>query len=66
MFLKPSVTRAAAEICAFELNYQTELNWMTYRCLLDFAKYLYETLSELKPLDMIDVQSFIWVSAGEH
>jgi hypothetical protein len=30
MFMKPIVTSKAADICAFELNYKSELNWLTY------------------------------------
>ena len=60
MFMKPEVTSKAADICAFELNYKPELNWLTYDKLLIFSQYLKKELSDLKPRDMIDVQSFIW------
>ena len=63
MFLKPVVTQQAAAVCGFELNYRAELNWLTYSKLLEFSQYLFKALSELKPKDMIDVQSFIWCSA---
>ena len=63
MFLKPEVTKTGAEICGFELNYRTEPNWLTYSKLLEFSQYLFKSLSELKPRDMIDVQSFIWCTA---
>lgn len=63
MFLKPTVTQKAAEVCAFELNYRPELNWLTYQKLLEFSKYLFDELSSLKPKDMIDIQSFIWCTA---
>jgi hypothetical protein len=75
MFLKPAVTQEAAEICGFELNYRSELNWLTYHKLLEFSQYLFKELSDLelsdlKPRDMIDVQSFIWctarISKGEY
>jgi hypothetical protein len=65
MFLKPTVTQQAADICAFELNYRPEINWLTYSCLLRFANYLRSALRDLSPTDMIDVQSFIWKSAGD-
>jgi hypothetical protein len=62
MFLKPTVCQHAAEFCAFELNYKSELNWVTYKCLLEFSSYLKNELIklELVPRDMIDVQSFMW------
>jgi hypothetical protein len=60
MFLKPSNTKNAANLSAFQINYRTELNWLTYRLVLEFSEYLKSELSELKPRDMIDVQSFMW------
>lgn len=63
MFLKPTVTQEAAEVCGFELNYRSELNWLTYAKLMEFSQYLFNALAELKPRDMIDIQSFIWCAA---
>ena len=60
MFVKPTVTQNAAEISAFELNYRPQLNWLTYKSVLEFSEYLQSELVELKPRDMIDVQSFMW------
>ena len=40
MFLKPIVTSKAADICAFELNYKSDLNWVTYEKLMEFSQYL--------------------------
>ncbi len=69
MFLKPEITKHAAELTKAELNYKSELNWLTYSCLLDFSKYLYEELvkMEMAPRDMIDVQSFMWcITPGKY
>jgi hypothetical protein len=63
MFLKPEVTQRAAEVCGFELNYRSDLNWLTFSKLLEFSRHLFKSLAELKPRDMIDVQSFIWSTA---
>jgi len=65
MFLKPMVTQAAAELCGFEISYQPTLNWKTYDRLLAFARWLFDELvrQELRPRDMIDVQSFMWCIA---
>jgi len=63
IFLKPEVTQKAAEVCGFELNYRSEPNWLTYSKLLEFSQHLFKSLVELKPRDMIDVQSFIWCTA---
>lgn len=69
MFLKPEITKHAAELTKAELNYRSELNWLTYSCLLDFAKYLQQELTKMnmKPRDMIDVQSFMWcITPGKY
>lgn len=60
MFLKPVVTQSAADACDFEIHYQAKLNWRTYSLLLKFCSSLREAISDLKPRDMIDLQSFIW------
>jgi len=65
MFVKPTVTQKAAELSAFEINYRPELNWITYKCVLDYSTYLRNALTALKPRDMIDVQSFMWCIAPE-
>jgi len=66
MFMKPSVTQYAADAFAFELHYESQINWRSYETLLRFSHYVSEEISKinnnLKPRDMIDVQSFIWSS----
>ena len=71
IFMKPSVTQYAAAAFAFELNYKSEINWRSYETLLMFSSYVSKEISKinenLKPRDMIDVQSFIWSSvAGKY
>jgi len=69
LFLKPQITQHAADLIKFELNYKSELNWLTYSCLLDFAAYLREELGnmDMPPRDMIDVQSFMWcITPGKY
>ena len=63
MFVKPTITQFASELCGFEINYKPQLNWLTYKSVLDFSNYLFSELAELKPRDMIDVQSFMWCIA---
>ena len=36
-------------------------NWETYERLLNFAGAVYRDDRDLRPLDMINLQSFIWV-----
>jgi len=64
MFLKPEVTRNAADSLGFELNYRAEPNWLTYKCLLRMAHIYRDMLAEHKPRDFIDVQSFFYVACG--
>jgi hypothetical protein len=60
MFVKPTITQYSSELCGFEINYKPQLNWLTYKKVLEFSEYLFSELSELEPRDMIDVQSFMW------
>lgn len=60
MFMKPICTQRIADACQVALNYRPEPNWLTYECLLRLAAHLKEALADLKPKDMIDIQSFIW------
>lgn len=64
LFLKPSVTQRAAETLGFDLCYDPTPNWGTYGALLRMGEVCRELIAHLKPLDMIDVQSFLWVTSG--
>ena len=63
MFLKPNVTRIAARQYGFE--FQSKPNWNTYASLLGFAQTVRRDVRDLKPRDMIDLQSFIWVQGSD-
>jgi hypothetical protein len=65
IFLKPMVTKIAAAKYGFDLQYQSKPNWETYSRLLDFAETIRRDLRDLKPRDMIDLQSFIWVQGSD-
>jgi hypothetical protein len=65
IFLKPKVTRAAAREYGFDLRYESRPSWETYRSLLDLAAVLRRDLRDLRPRDMIDLQSFIWVQGSD-
>ncbi len=62
IFIKPEVTKFAAEACGWDLQYDSALNWNTLARAEGMAQYLFHELQRvgLKPRDMIDVQSFIW------
>jgi len=64
-FLKPMVTRAAAREYGFEFDYRSRPNWDTYSSLLSFARTVARDLRDLRPRDMIDIQSFIWVQGSD-
>lgn len=68
MFLKPVVTQDAANVLSQEINYRPEVNWLTYSQVLALAERIRKELhkdgrADLAPRDMIDVQSFIWITA---
>lgn len=65
LFLKPTVTKIAAEKYGFDFAYQSKPNWETYASLLEFAAVIRRDLRDLKPRDMIDLQSFIWVQGSD-
>jgi len=61
LFLKPNVTREAARQYGFAFDYQSRPNWGTYSQVLDFAATIKRDLRDMRPRDMIDIQSFIWM-----
>jgi hypothetical protein len=65
IFLKPNVTKIAARKYGFEFQYQSKPNWETYSSLLEFAETIRRDLRDLKPRDMIDLQSFLWVQGSD-
>jgi hypothetical protein len=65
LFLKPVVTRTAARAYGYELPYASRPNWNSYRSLLDFAELIRRDQRALRPRDMIDIQSFMWVQGSE-
>jgi hypothetical protein len=65
IFLKPNVTRTAAARYGFDFDYRSKPSWRTYDSLLDFASVVRRDLRDLKPRDMIDLQSFIWVQGSD-
>jgi hypothetical protein len=64
-FLKPMVTRTAAREYGFDFHYKSRPNWETYTNLLEFARDVATDLSDLRPRDMIDIQSFLWVQGSD-
>lgn len=65
IFLKPNTMRAAARAYEFELNYSSRPSWQTYASLLEFVRIVCRDLRDLRPRDMIDIQSFLWVLGSD-
>ncbi len=67
VYLKPNVTRAAAREYGFDFQYRSRPSWDVYASLLEFVATVRRDLRDMRPRDMIDIQSFIWVQgSGEY
>jgi hypothetical protein len=64
IFLKPMVTKIAAQKYGFDFQYQSKPDWKTYAGLLEFAGTIRRDLRDMRPRDMIDLQSFMWVQGS--
>jgi hypothetical protein len=65
IFLKPNVTRLAAQAYRYDFHYQSKPSWSTYADLLKFASVIRRDVRDLRPRDLIDIQSFIWVLGSD-
>ena len=65
IFLKPNVTRVAAKEYGYDFTYKSRPNWETYQSLIGFAEQVRRDNRDLRPRDMIDLQSFIWVQGSD-
>ena len=65
MYLKPTVTKLAAEAYGFDFIYRSQPNWETYAGVLAFAGQVMRDQRSLRPRDMIDAQGFIWVQGSD-
>ena len=65
IFLKPKVTKIAAEKYEFDFYYLSRPNWETYKSLLAFAEEIGADQADLGPKDLIDMQSFMWVLGSD-
>lgn len=60
VLIKPTNLAHAAEVARFEINYRSELNWLTYHSVMQFYNHVRKAIADLDPKDNIDVQNFIW------
>ena len=65
IFIKPRVTKVAAEKYDYPFVYKSRPNWETYKSMIGFAEQVREDVAGLKPRDYIDLQSFIWVLGSD-
>lgn len=65
IFLKPNVTRIATRQYDYDFQYVSRPSWATYASLLGFAQMARRDLRDMRPRDMIDIQSFIWVQGSD-
>lgn len=65
LFLKPMVTKGAAERYAIPFAYRSRPNWETYAEALALARRVLRDNRDLKPKDLIDAQGFLWVMGSD-
>jgi hypothetical protein len=65
IFLKPRVTQIAARRYGYDFEYFSRPAWPTYESYLGFAAQVRRDLRDLRPRDMIDLQSFLWVQGSD-
>lgn len=64
-FLEPTVTRRAAEAYGHPLAYERRPGWSGYAKVLDRCAVVRRDLRDLRPRDLIDIQSFLWVQGSD-
>lgn len=65
IFLKPNTTREAARKIGLPFSYVSRPNWETYNGYLRLAAEVRRLIRDMRPRDMIDIQSFLWVQGSD-
>jgi hypothetical protein len=65
VFLKPKAMQQAARQYGKELDYSPRIAWRTYTSMLRFCAEVGEDLTDLRPRDQIDIQSFLWIIGSD-
>jgi hypothetical protein len=65
LILKPTLTKRAADRLGFDLAYTPRPNARTYAAMIRYVSWLRAALASWHPKDLIDLQSFIWVTCSE-
>jgi hypothetical protein len=64
-FFKPMVTREALRLCGMPLQYASRPDWPLYKNLLVSVGHVKRNIAAMRPRDMIDMQSFLWVQGSD-
>ena len=64
-FFKPVVTREALRRCGLPFDYASRPAWPIYKALLDAVRKVRGEIASMRPNDMIDMQSFLWVQGSD-
>ena len=59
------MTREAARRYGVDLPYASRPSWPLYRELMNFVAHVRADISDLRPRDMIDMQSYLWVQGSD-
>ena len=65
IFLKPNAMRAAARLYGGTFTYEPRPSWESYTSFLGFTRTVRRDIQDLRPRDMIDLQSFLWVVGSD-
>lgn len=65
IFLKPNTTKEAARKIGLPFAYVSRPNWETYDGYLRLAAQTRRLIRDMRPRDMIDIQSFLWVQGSD-
>jgi hypothetical protein len=65
IFLKPNTTKEAARKIGVPFLYSSRPNWGTYDGYLSLARHVWRMIGEMRPRDMMDIQSFLWVQGSD-
>ncbi len=65
IFLKPNTTKEAARKLRYPFHYRSAPNWQTYSDYRSFAASVRREIAGMRPRDMIDIQSFLWVQGSD-
>jgi hypothetical protein len=65
IFLKPNTTKEAARRLGLPFAYISRPNWETYSSYMALANEVRTAIGDMRPRDMIDIQSFLWVQGSD-